>query len=73
MSLSPGRGDGKPWDRMRGASILASPVLFTDKLLSFLGKGEQAGQRIVPRWHEAEHVPGLRWYLQNVTYLEVPL
>lgn len=59
--------------RVRGASVPASPVLFTDKLLSSLDKGEQAGQRTVPRWHEAGHVPGLRWRLQNARYLAAPV
>lgn len=33
---------GRRWGRARGASVPASPVLFTDKPLSSLNKGEQA-------------------------------
>lgn len=32
----------QPWGRVSGALVPASPVLFTDKLLSSLDKGEQA-------------------------------
>lgn len=35
-------------------------LLFTDKPLSFLSKGERVGQKAMPRWHEAGHVSGLR-------------